>query len=64
METHEDLPNRPTSNCGGIHDGCSDGPIYHGTHVSGSLMGMDNSIGVVGVAPGIADSRCVFMGGL
>src|SRR5690625_2910016 len=56
MENHVDLPNRPTSNCGGVFGGCSDGPVFHGTHVSGILMARDNSIGVVGVAPGLANN--------
>ncbi|MCC5904675.1 MAG: S8 family serine peptidase [Balneolaceae bacterium] len=56
MNNHIDLPDRPTSNCGGTlgGGGCSD-PTNHGTHVSGVLMALDNEIGVVGVAPGIAD---------
>src|SRR5690625_7373281 len=42
--------------CGGVFGGCSDGPVFHGTHVSGILMARDNSIGVVGVAPGLANN--------
>src|SRR5690625_5874961 len=56
MENHVAFPNRPTSNCGGVFGGCSDGPVFHGTHVSGILMARDNSIGVVGVAPGLANN--------
>lgn len=56
MENHDDLPNRPTGNCGGAFDGCEDGPFFHGTHVSGTLMALNNSIGVVGVAPGLSAS--------
>ena len=63
MENHIDLPDRPTSNCGGIYDGCSDGPIYHGTHVSGIAMALNNDIGVVGVAPGLANDAVFSWGG-
>ncbi len=56
MEDHVDLPDRPSENCGGLFDGCSDGPIYHGTHVSGTLMALDNDIGVVGVSPALNDN--------
>lgn len=56
MEDHVDLPDRPNTNCDGTFNGCADGPIYHGTHVSGSLMALNNSTGVVGVAPGISDN--------
>lgn len=56
MENHVDLPGRPTSNCGGLFDGCSDGPLYHGTHVSGIALALNNDIGVVGVAPGLDDN--------
>jgi len=62
MEDHEDLPDRPASNCGGIYDGCSDGPFYHGTHVSGIALALDNDIGVVGVSPGL-DENYVFSWG-
>jgi hypothetical protein len=63
MEYHVDLPNPPTSNCGGIYDGCSDGPFYHGTHVSGIALALDNNIGVVGVAPGLTDNAVFSWGG-
>jgi len=56
MEDHVDLPDRPSENCGGLFDGCSDGPTYHGTHVSGTLMALDNDIGVVGVSPALNDN--------
>jgi subtilisin family serine protease len=54
VNSHEDLPAIPGSNCGGGFGGCDDGPIYHGTHVAGSFLGQNNTVGVVGVAPGIA----------
>ncbi len=53
---HQDLPLVPTGNCGGIYGGCDDGPFWHGTHVFGILGARNNSLGVVGVAPGLANS--------
>lgn len=51
---HEDLPLVPPGNCAGEYDGCSDAfPIPHGTHVLGIWTARDNTVGVVGVAPGI-----------
>jgi subtilisin len=58
MENHEDLPDRPSSNCFGLYDGCSD-THGHGTHVSGIALALDNDIGVVGIAPGL-DENYVF----
>lgn len=51
---HEDLPAIPNANCGGYYGGCDDGPFYHGTHVAGIALARNNSIGVVGVAHGVA----------
>jgi subtilisin family serine protease len=63
MNDHEDLPNRPSTNCAGPEDGCSAGPPnWHGTHVSGIALARDNSIGTVGVAPGISDNRVYSFG--
>lgn len=56
INPHEDLPSVPSENCGGVYGGCDDGPIFHGTHVSGTFVARDNSLGVVGVAPGISGS--------
>ncbi|MGH7575551.1 MAG: S8 family serine peptidase [Longimicrobiales bacterium] len=52
---HEDLPLLPSGNCSGAYTGCSDGH-GHGTHVMGIATARDNTIGVVGVAPGISAS--------
>lgn len=54
---HEDLPPVSSSNCGGSFDGCADdsGAGWHGTHVLGIAAARDNSVGVIGVAPGLAD---------
>lgn len=53
---HEDLPLVANTNCGGIDDGCSDGSGagWHGTHVLGIAAARDNSVGVIGAAPGVA----------
>jgi len=51
---HEDLPLVPTGNCAGAYGGCDDGePLPHGSHVLGIWTARDNTVGVVGVAPGI-----------
>lgn len=52
---HEDLPLLPNDNCSGAYGGCDDGH-GHGTHVMGIATARDNTIGVVGVAPGISAS--------
>ncbi len=53
---HEDLPAVPSGNCGGAYGGCDDGPsFWHGTHVLGIFTARNNSVGVVGVAPGVSD---------
>lgn len=59
---HQDLPQVPSVNCGGTYGGCDDGPIWHGTHVFGILAARNNGIGVVGVAPGIADNDAYIWG--
>jgi subtilisin len=52
---HQDLPAVPDANCGGAHDGCTDWAStgWHGTHVMGIATARNNSIGVVGTAPGV-----------
>ena len=51
---HEDLPLVPDLNCSGSSGGCNDTyPNSHGTHVLGIFTARNNSIGVLGVAPGI-----------
>jgi minor extracellular protease Epr len=59
----EDLPFPPFENCNGVYGGCNDGPdTWHGTHVFGILAARDNSVGVVGVAPGVADASAFLYG--
>jgi subtilisin family serine protease len=54
---HEDLPLVPTLNCSGQFGGCDDAfPVPHGSHVLGIWTARDNTIGVVGVAPGVSDA--------
>lgn len=57
---HEDLPMVPVGNCSlGSYNGCDDEPLigaHHGTGVSGVGLARDNSIGIVGVAPGAMPS--------
>ncbi len=51
---HEDLPLVPDLNCAGSSGGCNDVyPNSHGTHVLGIWTARNNSIGVIGVAPGV-----------
>ncbi|HEX6912638.1 MAG TPA: S8 family serine peptidase [Longimicrobium sp.] len=58
QQNHADLPAVPTANCAGLYGGCDDSSTigWHGTHVLGIITARDNTIGVVGVAPGIAGS--------
>lgn len=58
---HEDLPAIPPANCGGQFGGC-DGPLFHGTHVAGIFLARNNTIGVVGVAHGVAGSDVIAWG--
>ncbi|HEX2206845.1 MAG TPA: S8 family serine peptidase [Longimicrobium sp.] len=51
---HPDLPYVSIANCSGAYGGCNDGGIWHGTHVLGIATARNNTIGTVGVAPGIA----------
>jgi subtilisin len=51
---HEDLPSIPLANCLGL-DGCISTRL-HGTRVAGVAVALDNTLGVVGVAPGISPS--------
>jgi subtilisin len=59
QQGHPDLPFVPTVNCAGAFGGCDDaaggGLSHHGTHVLGIATARNNTEGVVGVAPGIAD---------
>ena len=51
---HEDLPLVPDVNCSGSSGGCNDTyPNSHGTHVLGIFTARNNSVGVLGVAPGV-----------
>lgn len=55
QQNHPDLPAVPTANCAGAYGGCNDASSasWHGTHVLGIVAARNNTIGVVGVAPGI-----------
>lgn len=59
---HVDLPLVPLPNCAGPEGGCDDGPIWHGTHVLGIFTARNNTIGVIGVAHGVAPSDVFFYG--
>jgi subtilisin family serine protease len=52
---HEDLPVIPLENCSGIIIPCEDSQaeLWHGTHVLGIAAALDNTHGVIGVAPGM-----------
>jgi subtilisin family serine protease len=52
QQGHEDLPLVPSGNCSGAYSGCHDGN-GHGTHVLGIATARDNTVGVIGVAPGL-----------
>lgn len=55
---HDDLPALSTASCGGAYNvGCNANGNTHGMHVLGIITARDNSIGVVGVANGIASSN-------
>jgi len=58
---HEDLPVIPLANCG--NDGCSPGNNSHGTFVLGEITARSNSVGIVGVAPGVEDGNVYFWAG-
>lgn len=49
---HEDLPSNVSGYTAGNLPPFQDG-FGHGTHVAGTIAGLDNSLGVVGVVPGI-----------
>jgi serine protease len=58
---HPDLPAIPTANCNrGGFSGCSDPGTSHGTNAVGVAVAVDNTIGTVGVAPGV-EAVQVFM---
>ena len=60
---HEDLPLVWPSHCGGVFDGCTDFFVRpHGTHVLGTLVARDNSIGIVGTAPLVTPSQVYVWG--
>jgi hypothetical protein len=47
----------PDVNCAGAYGGCDDGPIYRfGSFSLGVWTARDNTVGVVGVAPGVSDA--------
>lgn len=52
--THPDLPSIPQSNC--LNSGACGNTFSHGTAVAGVIAAIDNSVGVIGVAPGVAAS--------
>ncbi|HEU4562618.1 MAG TPA: S8 family serine peptidase [Longimicrobium sp.] len=64
QQNHVDLPAVPTASCAGAHGGCDDGSgaSWHGTHVLGIVAARNNTDGVVGVAPGIANSDVYMYG--
>lgn len=62
QQNHEDLAGVSGSNCFGSEGGCSEGDYPHGTWVSGVLVARDNSLGVVGVAPGISSTDVYYYG--
>jgi len=55
---HEDLPSVSSGDCYGTYGGCSDAN-GHGTHVLGDLMARNNSLGSLGVAPGVSGSNVI-----
>lgn len=61
---HPDLPSLPSANCVGLDGGCDDASTasWHGTHVLGIAAARNNTIGTVGVAPGIASSDVYMYG--
>jgi subtilisin len=53
---HEDLYNIGSGHCwDGDSNDCPSGGGWHGTLVAGVAVGRNNSVGVVGVAPGVLD---------
>jgi hypothetical protein len=62
QQNHEDLASVSGSNCFGTYGGCSEGTYPHGTWVSGVLLARDNSVGVIGVAPGISSADVYYYG--
>jgi subtilisin len=50
---HEDLPFIAATHCFGGFGGCDNDEEAHGAHVFGIAAALNNSLGVVGVAPGI-----------
>lgn len=62
QQSHEDLDGVPSGNC--LMRGCTEGdPTYpHGTWVSGVAIARNNSIGMVGVAPGLNSSDVYYYG--
>ena len=54
---HEDLPAVPSANCSGQYGGCDESySLGHGSHVLGIWTARNNAVGVVGVAPGVANA--------
>lgn len=62
QQNHADLPAVPSANCAGVYGGCDDGGVWHGTHVLGIVAARNNTAGVVGVAPGIANANVYMYG--
>jgi hypothetical protein len=62
QQSHEDLDGVPTGNC--FMRGCTEGDANypHGTWVSGVAIARNNSIGLVGVAPGLNSSDVFYYG--
>lgn len=56
VNAHPDLPAIPSGNCGGYFNSCSS-QFTNGTFLAGVVTALDNSIGVVGVSPGVQGSN-------
>jgi hypothetical protein len=56
LNAHPDLPTVPSGNCGGYYNPCSS-PFPDGPALLGIVAAMDNSYGIVGVAPGLQAQR-------
>lgn len=54
---HQDLPPMTGNNCGGYLGPCSSGHSYVANWGAGAMFALNNSIGVVGVAPGVTGAN-------